>query len=182
MLLSPANQMLYLKNRSHHKATNFVKNNSYIHLMKKYFITFSLFLFAMVAYAADAVNWSFKLADENTAHPAIEVTAVVNPGYHLYAIDNPSGGCNPLEFSFNLKGCKLDGNIVADKEYITEFDDIFELDHHFYTGTVTFTQQLIPTDSDFTVDIELKGQACSDSGCIQVAASKSLSGTAPIVQ
>ena len=148
--------------------------------MKKYFLTMSLLLLAVVAYAADAVSWSFKLIGDKTANPAVEATAVINPGYHLYAIDNPAGGSNPLEFFFDLKGCKLDGKPTANKAYTKEFDDVFEVDQHYYTGTVTFTQKLVATDSNFSVDVELKGQACNDSGCVPLFASKSFSGTAPV--
>ena len=155
-------------------------SNPYSNYMKKYLLTLTMLLVAVTAFAADAVNWSFKLVGDNTANPAIEATAVVNPGYHLYAIDNPAGGSNPLEFFFDLKGCKLDGKTVANKAYTKEFDDVFEVDQHYYTGTVTFTQKFIATDKDYTINVELKGQACNDTGCVPLFASKSFSGTAPV--
>ncbi len=76
--------------------------------MKKYFLTLTLLVFAMAAFAADAVSWSYRLVGDNTASPAIEATATVTPGYHLYSQDNPAGGSNPLVFYFDLKGCTLD--------------------------------------------------------------------------
>lgn len=148
--------------------------------MKKYFLTLGLLLCALVAYAADGVNWSFKLIGDNTMNPAIEATANIEPGYHLFSIDNPEGGSTPLEFFFDLKGCELDGKPVANKAYTKEFDEIFEVDQHFYTGKVVFTQKLKPTDKSFTVNLELKGQTCNDSGCVPVFASHSFSGTAPV--
>ncbi len=157
------------------KTINFV---SYI--MKKYFLTFSMLLLAVVAYAADAVTWSFKLVGDNTANPAIEATATVSPGYHLYSQDNPAGGSNPLVFYFDLQGCALDGKPVANKAYTKEFDDTFEVDQHFYTGSVTFTQKLKPTNKNFSVDVEVKGQACNDSGCVQIFGSHSFKGTSPV--
>ncbi|MBD5355550.1 MAG: thiol:disulfide interchange protein [Bacteroides sp.] len=148
--------------------------------MKKYFLTFSLLLLAVVAYAADAVSWSFKLVGDNTASPAIEATATVSPGYHLYSQDNPAGGSNPLVFYFDVQGCTLDGKPVANKAYTKEFDDTFEVDQHFYTGSVTFTQKLKPTAKNFSVDVEVKGQACNDSGCVQIFGSHSFKGTSPV--
>lgn len=148
--------------------------------MKKYFLTLSLLLLAVVAYAADAVSWSFKLVGDNTATPAIEATATVAPGYHLYSQDNPAGGSNPLVFYFDLKGCALDGKPVANKAYTKEFDDTFEVDQHFYTGSVTFTQKLKPTAKNFSADVEVKGQACNDSGCVQIFGSHSFKGTSPV--
>ncbi len=148
--------------------------------MKKYFLTLTLLVFAMAAFAADAVSWSYRLVGDNTASPAIEATATVTPGYRLYSQDNPAGGSNPLVFYFDLKGCTLDGKTVANKAYTKEFDDTFEVDQHFYTGTVTFTQKLKPTDKNFSVDVEIKGQACNDSGCVQIFGSHSFKGTSPV--
>lgn len=148
--------------------------------MKKYFLTLTLLVFAMAAFAADAVSWSYRLVGDNTASPAIEATATITPGYHLYSQDNPAGGSNPLVFYFDLKGCTLDGKTVANKAYTKEFDDTFEVDQHFYTGTVTFTQKLKPTDKNFSVDVEIKGQACNDSGCVQIFGSHSFKGTSPV--
>lgn len=148
--------------------------------MKKYFLTLTLLVFAMAAFAADAVSWSYRLVGDNTASPAIEATATVTPGYHLYSQDNPAGGSIPLVFYFDLKGCTLDGKTVPNKAYTKEFDDTFEVDQHFYTGTVTFTQKLKPTDKNFSVDVEIKGQACNDSGCVQIFGSHSFKGSSPV--
>ena len=148
--------------------------------MKRYFLTLTLLVFAMAAFAADAVSWSYRLVGDNTASPAIEATATVTPGYHLYSQDNPAGGSNPLVFYFDLKGCTLDGKTVPNKAYTKEFDDTFEVDQHFYTGTVTFTQKLKPTDKNFSVDVEIKGQACNDSGCVQIFGSHSFKGSSPV--
>ncbi len=149
--------------------------------MKRLILSISLLVTVSFLMAADAVNWTIKLIGDNTQHPAIEAKANISPGYHLFAIENPSGGSNPLEFFFELKGCKLDGKPTADKKYTKEYDDVFEVDQYFYTGSVTFTQKLIPTEPIFSVDVEIKGQACDDMGCIPLFASQTLKGKAPIV-
>lgn len=127
--------------------------------------------------ALGQVSWSFNLIGDKTANPSIEVTASIAPGYHLYAIDNPDGGM-PLQFFFNFKGCKASGNVTADKQYTVAYNDIFESNEHFYTGTVKFTQKLTPTADSFSVAVEVKGQVCDDKGCIQVGDSHKFSGTA----
>ncbi len=134
----------------------------------------------MVAMAADAVSWTISLVGNDTKTPAVQAKAVVNPGYHLYSIDNPEGGSQPLQFFFELKGCKLDGSVTADKKYTSEFDDVFEVDQHYYTGTVTFTQKIIPTDPNYTISVEIKGQACNDTGCVPLFAQNTFNGKAPI--
>lgn len=150
--------------------------------MKRLTLSLSLLLSMVIAFAANPVTWTIKLVGDNSPTPSIEAKAVIEPGYHLFSIDNPEGGSNPLEFLFETKGCKLDGSPVADKPYVSEYDDIFEVDQHFYTGTVTFTQKLTPTDSNFSVDVEVKGQACNDTGCVPVFGSQSISGKATVTK
>lgn len=144
--------------------------------MKRFFLTFSLILIAVSVWAADAVKWTIALQDDNTDHPSVKITATVNPGYHLYSVDNPAGGSMPLQFFFDVKGCKTVGKPQANKKYTTEFDDIFEVDQHFYEGTVVFTQKLQPTSKDYSVNVEIQGQACNDNGCVQVGDAKMLKG------
>lgn len=148
--------------------------------MKRIFLINMFLLFAVLAFA-DAVTWRIKLVGDGTDHPAVEIKADVAPGYHLYAMDNPEGGSMPLQFFFDLKGCKLDGKPKADKAYTKEYDDVFMVNQHFYSqGSVVFTQKLIPTSADYSVSVELKGQACDDNGCEPLFASANLKGTAPV--
>ncbi len=137
-------------------------------------------ILAMAGYAADAVKWDIKLVGDGTDSPSIVMSATIDPGYHLYSIDNPAGGSNPLVFFFDTKGCETVGTPTADHPYTKEFDDTFEVDQHFYANKVTFTQKLKPTAPDYSVDVEIKGQACNDTGCSQVYGGKSLSGKAPV--
>lgn len=145
--------------------------------MKKLFalIVSILCMTGLTAYSQ--VTWSYNIKGDKTEHPALEITATIAPGYHLYSMDNTEGG-NPLEFFFSFKGAKADGPVTADKNYTVEYNDIFEANEHFYTGKVTFTQNLIPTDEHFNVSLEIKGQACDDKGCFQLNDSHKFTGTA----
>ena len=148
--------------------------------MKRYFFTFALLVATIFMAAADAVSWSFKLIGDNTASPALEITANIAPTYHMFSVDNPEGGSSPLEFRFETKGCTLEGTPTADKKYTKEFDEIFEVDQHFYTGKVVFTQKVKPTAKEWSVDMEVKGQACNDTGCLPLFAQHSFKGTSPV--
>lgn len=140
----------------------------------------TLLLATVFMMAADAVNWSFKLIGDNTDSPAIEISASIGMGYHMFSPDNPPGGSVPLSFRFDTKGCELVGDPVPDKKYTSQYDEIFEVDQHFWTGAVKFTQKLKPTAKDFSVDVEVKGQACDDKGCIPLFAQHSFKGTSPV--
>ena len=149
--------------------------------MKRIFLTLSLVIVAICAMAqVSGVDWSCKLIGDGTENPSVQITATVKPGYHLYSVDNPEGGSNPLRFYIDTKGCKKVGTVTANKKYTVEFDDVFEVNQHFYSaGQVVFTQKLKATAKEYTVDVEVKGQACDDKGCQQVGVVKKLTGKYP---
>lgn len=148
--------------------------------MKRLCLSLAFLMTLLMAMAADAVSWTISLVGNDTKSPSVEAKAVIIPGYHLYSVDNPEGGSQPLQFFFELKGCKLDGSVTADKKYTSEFDDVFEVDQHYYTGTVTFKQKIIPTAPDYTISVEIKGQACNDTGCVPLFAQNTFNGKAPV--
>lgn len=149
-----------------------MKNINYRYLLILSVVT----TFALVSAAAEHVGWSYKIIGDNTANPAIEITADIDRGYHLYSLDNPEGGAGALVIHLDMKGCRADGPITANKAYKKAYNDIFEVNEHFYEGTVKFTQKLIPTDKHFSVKAEIQGQVCDDKGCYQVYDSHTFNG------
>lgn len=132
------------------------------------------------AFAADHVTWSYRVAGDNTATPSLEITAVIDPGFHLYAQDNPDGGGVPLSFNFSLEGCATEGPVKANKAYTKAYDDILMVDEHYYTGTVKFTQKLKPAAANWTARVEIGGQYCNDAGCYRVNELHSFKGKSPV--
>ena len=149
--------------------------------MKRIISTLFIILTAIVSFAQDNVDWRYRLIDDNTLNPSIEITARIEPGFHLYSTDNPKGGAGALVFHFDPKGCKLVGTPQANKPYKVEFNDIFGVKEHFYTGTVKFIQKLQPTEPKYSLGIEINGQVCNEGSCFQVFSSESLKGSAPVV-
>lgn len=147
--------------------------------MRKFFSTLFIALISIVAYAQSPVNWTIKLIGNNTDSPAVQMIATIDAGYHMYSTDNDPMAGMPLEFFIEPVGATLVGTPVANKQYTKHVDDIMG-EEHFYEGSVTFTQKLKPTAANFTVDVEIKGQACDDTGCVQIKGAKSLKGTAPV--
>ena len=146
----------------------------------KFIVLFLSAITTMMVYASEPIKWNFKITGDGTESPQLVMTATIPGGYHLFATDNPEGGSNPLEFHFDAKGCKLAGKPVANKKYIKQYSDIFLVDEHYYTGTVSFTQKIKPTSEKFSVGVEIKGQTCNDGGCFPVFASHTFSGKAII--
>lgn len=135
-------------------------------------------LFSFPILAQTPVKWSVKVVNDNTDHPSIVATATIDAGYHLYSQDNPPGGGNPLVFKlYDVKGVKAVGGFKANKKYTSQFDDVFGVDEHFYgQGTVTFTQKLQPLEKEWSVTVDIKGQACNDSGCVQIGTEAPIKG------
>lgn len=136
--------------------------------MRKIISILSIVFIALQAFSSDHVSWTFKVVGDNTATPTLEMTANVAPGFHLYALDNPEGGASPLKIHINLNGAVLDGAPKANVAYKKEYSEIFEVNEHFYTGRVTFSQKLKATAPQFTAKVEISGQVCDDGGCYQV--------------
>ncbi len=145
--------------------------------MNRLFFSVLAFVIAMGSFAEEHVSWSYKLTGDKTANPSLEITATIDPGFHLYALDNPEGGAGALEFHFNTQGCKLVGTPKANKAYTKAYNDIFEVNEHYYTGSVTFIQKIQPTAPEYTIKLEINGQVCDDQGCYQVFDSHQFKGT-----
>lgn len=145
-------------------------------------IIFALILCALSSYGAAQIKWSFRVVNDNTPTPSVEISASVPAGYHLYAQDNPDGGATPLSFHFTTEGCQTNGAVKADKAYIKEYDDILMVNQHFYNGTVKFTQKIKPTAEKWTAKVEIRGQFCNDSECIQINELHTFKGDSPIEQ
>ncbi|MDE6867152.1 MAG: thioredoxin family protein [Muribaculaceae bacterium] len=142
---------------------------------------FIILAFSLLTAVANNVEWSYHLIDDNTPNPSLEITAKVARGFHLYAFDNPAGGSAPLTMHFDLQGCETVVSPVANKAYTKQFNDIFEVNEHFWSGTVKFIQKLKATAPSYSGKVEIKGQICSDENCIPVYNSYKFEGKAPTV-
>lgn len=147
--------------------------------MRKTLLLLMMCVTSVVAFAAASVQWSYKLVGDGTASPSVEITAAVPAGYHLYAQNNPAGGGSPLKIYVEGTGVKAAGKPTANRAYAKAYNDIFETDEHYYTGTVKFVQRLKPTAREYSVRIEVDGQICSDSECVRTGGSQTLKGKAP---
>lgn len=148
--------------------------------MKRIFFLLPLLLLLSMQALADQVTWSYKILGDNTPNPSLEISANIAPGFHLYSMDNPAGGGVPLSFRFDTKGCSLDGSPKPDKAYTKQYDDVLEVEEHFYAKSVTFTQKIKPGAKDWSVKVEIQGQTCDDNGCFRVLAQHTFKGTAPL--
>ncbi len=113
------------------------------------------------------VKWAAKMEMKGDDRGEILLTATVDPGWHLYSWDFPSGeGPQPLDISYDLKGAVLDGKPRPSVAPVKQMDEIFEMELSWWTGTVTISQRFTATAPDFSIDVNLRYGACNDQNCI----------------
>lgn len=141
---------------------------------------FAIFVTVALSAVAQEINWTVRIVDQETDHPALQLTAKVPSGGHFYAMDNPQhggNGANPLSFTITpLEGCVLDGGVQSSKAPVSQYDDVYKMEQRFYTGTVVFTQRLKPTDGNFKVKVKVRGQFCIGKQCMVTRLNEELSG------
>ncbi len=130
--------------------------------------------------AAENVSWTYSIKGNNTTTPSLEITANIASGYHLYAVDNPEGGGMPLDIQMDFKGCAPVGPLRPDHKPTVAYNDIFEVNEHYFSNKVTYIQKLKVLKPEFSVQVEIRGQVCNDNGCAQVFDSFTATGKGPV--
>lgn len=130
-------------------------------------------LMAVVQRPADVVRWSVApvavVTPGSTAR--IGVVAKVQPGWKLYAIEQPADGPEPLTFSVAKdSGFTLSPKqIVAPKPKI-QSDENFGLQTRYYEKDVSFTVPVaLPASAagSLQVPLEVTFQACGQNICLR---------------
>jgi hypothetical protein len=142
-----------------------------------------MFLLALVSLLSaplqrptDVVKWSAEgpLAGAVTGRIVqVKVTADIQPGWKLYAVQQPEGGPKPLVFA-TAAGTPFavsKQQIVAPKSKVQKQDENFAVDTHYYERQAAFT---IPVTVDRTVaagaheiPLEVTFQACGAELCLR---------------
>ena len=128
-----------------------------------------LFSFFAQAQIVDVVKWKTKLVQKSNTEFDLVMDAQIEFGWHLYAINTPEGGSQPLVFTFKdagkdfqLVGATKQGN------YQKEYNDIFEVEEYFFTGTAQFKQSIKVINPKLKeIKVLLEGQTCIDGRCVQ---------------
>ena len=60
--------------------------------MKRAILCLLVIITALLGFAQDNVDWRYRLLDDGTKNPSVEITARIESGFHLYSTDNPKGG------------------------------------------------------------------------------------------
>ena len=139
--------------------------------MKKFLklFTFLVVLLPLIAKAQilEPVQWSVETEKLNKNEYNIVFKAEIEDGWHLYSQNTPLGGPMPLYFDFvEVVGAERQGEVV-EPEVIIAYNDVFEIDEHFFEKEAIFKQKVKLLDGTATVAGTISGQACKES-CVQL--------------
>ena len=137
-------------------------------------------LFASVAFFAsacfgqrfDPVHCSLR-SDVQRVRPgdpiALQLTATIEPGWHLYSLTTPEGG--PTRTTAVLEGGTLQSAALYEPAPERRFDPSFNLDTEIFSGQVILlvSGTVVPTYTQSGLDLiaDLRYQACNDRLCLR---------------
>ena len=124
---------------------------------------------------ADVVKWSAENPEPATTDRRtilVTVTAHIQPGWKLYAIQQPEGGPKALAFA-TADGAPFKvstGHIIAPKARVLKQDENFAVDTHYYETRAAFTVP-VAVDRSITgtheIPLEVTFQACGNELCLR---------------
>jgi DsbC/DsbD-like thiol-disulfide interchange protein len=134
-----------------------------------------LMAFSVAASAAeDPVAWSGKPSPAKPlargARFTVEIEALIQPGWHLYSLDQPDGGPIATEISLPEGQPFSFAGIIAAPKPRTVFDPNFNMRVDFYLEKVQFRVPLqvgagAPPGAA-TLNIQTRYQCCNDKLCL----------------
>ena len=111
--------------------------------MKKltYILIVLVGLFAQ-AQIVEPVKWTTKVIKVSETEFDLITTAQIDNDWHLYSQFTPEGGAQPLVLLIKIKReLSISWKNKEDK-YKKAYNDIFEIDEYFFSGTANFTQRI----------------------------------------
>ncbi|MEO8650179.1 MAG: cytochrome c biogenesis protein CcdA [Acidobacteriota bacterium] len=99
---------------------------------------------------------------------SVELKAAIEPGWHLYALEQPSGG--PIATTIkpaDEKVLQVDGNIRSPNPKV-EFDPNFKIDTKFFETSVVFGVpiKMAADASSDQIALDIRYQLCNDTSCL----------------
>jgi Disulphide bond corrector protein DsbC len=136
----------------------------------KFLATVLFASFALMAHAQvkNPVKWTFASKKIDSKTYEIQLTATMDPKWHIYTLDHKGdiGVATTISFNKNPLG-ETKGEVKASKKPVKMKDPSTGEMVSFYEGVVTFTQTITlksPVKTNYTGTIEF--MACDDKMCL----------------
>ncbi len=109
----------------------------------------------------DPVKWKVETTPLTDSTATLSVTATIESGWHLYAMELPEGGPRPTQFILNNATARTP--MVPSVAALSSYDANFEMDLAYYENRVQFTQEIL-VQQGATVDVNY--MVCNDESCV----------------
>jgi thiol:disulfide interchange protein len=132
-----------------------------------------IFLFPLISFAQNPAKWSLSSGEKDKSLRVGEsfkadLKADIDEGWHLYALEQPSGGPIPTTIQVTAdKPFEISGDIKSPKPTV-KLDPNFQIDTKFFEKQVIFTVPLKATSDVAVADLSLdvRFQLCNDTFCL----------------
>ncbi|MBE0677127.1 MAG: thioredoxin family protein [Bacteroidales bacterium] len=115
----------------------------------------------------EPVTWSFRREKTGGNTFALVMTAELEKGWHLYAMDIEPGGPIPTSFTFEeSSGYKTVGKPVSVTKPVVKFDNSFSMNIGMHSGRAEFRQKVTVSQSPVTVKGYVTFMSCDDKQCL----------------
>ena len=137
--------------------------------MKKLLFAIAVLLVANASFAQNPVSWFFSSKKISDQVYEIQMTANIQPGWHLYAQTQPKDAiAQPTSFKFNPNPLlAFDGKVKEAGKLEKYKDDVLDVSAYQYSNKVVFTQLVkIKGKAKTAVTGKLEYQTCDDKKCL----------------
>ena len=134
----------------------------------------AFFALAAPASAQTPIHWSVTQAPKTSVAAGktfdVQLTAEVDQGWHLYALNEPSGGPEALVLTVAKGGPFSLGGAIVEPEPKRAFDPNFNLETQFHEERATFTVPVAvaagTASGRYSLVVEAAYQTCNDRFCL----------------
>ena len=137
--------------------------------MRKISVFLFLFAAALMAEAQvlEPVAWSFRAENKGENNFEIVMTATIDDGWHLYAMDLEEGGPIATSFTFEpVTGYTLNGKAFEVTKPEVKFDNSFGMTIGMHSGTTDFRPQVRLTGASAKGAGDVTFMSCDDKQCL----------------
>ena len=137
--------------------------------MKKISLIITFLLCTIVSvYAQNPIKWRSSVKMTSATEGVVTIKAIIQPGWHLYGTQIPSGGPKATKFDLSSSvGVKLEGAIKPSISPKKVYDKAFDLNLNWWDQTVEFTQKFkLTSKSNAKIVGSITYMGCNDQTCL----------------
>lgn len=139
-------------------------------MIKKILSVFLLVIVGTVhanAQIYDPVKWETTVENVSENEATVAITAIIEPGWHLYSQFIEEGGPIPTSFRFDEgKGYLLSGSVSESPKAVSAFDPNFNMQIAWHKSKVRFSQKIKLTEPNVKIAGIVEFMVCNDTNCL----------------